>query len=71
MHASMRGMYLISAADHTSVKHRRRRTAPPCASRPHTCAVDGDVAGDAYIKASAAAAGSDSEIASLAQALIT
>jgi len=37
-------MYLISDADHTSIKRRRRRrrpTAPPCASRPRTCVVDG------------------------------
>jgi len=33
--APMSSMYLISAADHTSVKRRRR----PC--RPHNCAVDG------------------------------
>ena len=35
MHAPMRSMYLISAADHTSVKRCRR----PC--WPHICAVDG------------------------------
>ena len=44
-------MYLISAADHTSVKRRRRPTAPPHACRPRICVVDGDVVGDAYIKA--------------------
>jgi len=41
----MRSMYLISAADHTSVKRRRR----PC--QPHTCAVDGGGVGTHIRKA--------------------
>jgi len=45
MRASMRGVYLISAADHTSVKCRRRPTAPSCTSQSRTCAVDGDGVG--------------------------
>ena len=61
MRASMRGVYMISAADHTSVKRRRRPTAPP---------VQENRDASKQIRA-AAAAGSDSEITSLAQTLIT
>jgi len=38
----MHSMYLISAADHTSIKCSRRPTVPPCACSPHTHAVDRD-----------------------------
>jgi len=34
----------------TLVKCRCRPTAPPCASQPHTCAVDGDGVGDDYMQ---------------------
>ena len=58
----LREMYLISAADHTSVKRRRRSRAPPCASsRPRTCVADGDVAGDAYVEANASVAAAGRE----------
>ena len=57
----LRELYLISAADHTSVKRRRRSRAPPCASRPRTCVADGDVAGDAYIEANASVAAAGRE----------
>ena len=60
----MHGMYLISAADHTSVKCRRRPTEPPCTRQPRTCAVDGDGAGDAYIKISQRLRPAEDEIAS-------
>jgi len=52
MRAPMHGMYLISAAHHTSIKGQIRRhpVAPCCASSPHTCVVDGDRAGDTYMQ---------------------
>ena len=71
----MHGMYLISAADHTSVKCRRRPTEPPCTRQPRTCAVDKGGGGFVHAKqihaASVAAAGRQRNHISMAQTLVT
>jgi len=74
MLASMRGVYLISAADHTSVKCRRHPTVPSCASQPRTCAVDGDGVGtriDAKRIRAPSPAGRERNRVSMALTLIT